>query len=327
MANIVYEHGELLVTVPVSQKIQVYSRDIVQIYTQAGFPNHPPTYNLLYTTQPDETFTSSAFSVETIVKLNAGATFALFAVGTSPAIPSSLASVMGTTNPFDITGLAADPGGAVRLIGGAGLTGANAGGTASVLGGAAGPTGVGGNVFLQGGAGGATSGVGGIADVRGGNATLNSNSGGVKIEAGLATGTGIVGSILLNQQAGTGPATVGIAKTGTVKTVSSTMTAAELKTCIITVNQGAGAASAQQLPTAAAMDTAFFDFAVNHTFEFAVINTSVVAAEVASITTNTGWTLVGAMDIPAYSAAGSLNSSATFWARKTGVATWTLIRV
>lgn len=113
----------------------------------------------------------------------------------------------------------------------------------------------------------------------------------------------------------------------TAKTTSATLTAAEIAAQIITVNQGAGATSAQQLPLASAMDTQFANAAAGDSFDFYVINTSTVDAEDASITTNTGWTLVGNMDVPAYSAAGSLNSSAHFRARKTGTAAWTLYRL
>lgn len=113
----------------------------------------------------------------------------------------------------------------------------------------------------------------------------------------------------------------------TAKTTSATLTTAEVKAGIITVNQGAGGASAQQLPLASAMDTGFPDVAAGYAFDFSVINISTVDAEDASVTTNTGWTLVGSMDIPAYSAAGSLNSSARFRARKTDTATWVLYRI
>lgn len=113
----------------------------------------------------------------------------------------------------------------------------------------------------------------------------------------------------------------------TAKTVSATLTAAELQARIITVNQAAAGASAQQLPLATAMDTAFPDSTAGFAFDFSVINTSTVDAEDASLTTNTGWTLVGNMDIPAYSAAGSLNSSALFRARKTATGAWTLYRI
>jgi len=113
----------------------------------------------------------------------------------------------------------------------------------------------------------------------------------------------------------------------TAKTVSSTLTAAQILAGIITINQGAGAASAQQLPLASAMDTAFPTFAANDAFDFSVINTSVVDAEDASLTTNTGWTLVGSMDLQAHNALASGSSSGRFRARKTGTGAWTLYRL
>jgi len=113
----------------------------------------------------------------------------------------------------------------------------------------------------------------------------------------------------------------------TAKTVSATLTAAELLTKLLTVNQGAGAASALQLPTGTALDTALPSFANDDAFMFSIINISTVDAEDASITVNTGVTIVGNADIPAYSAAGSLNSSGRFLLRKTGTATWVCYRI
>jgi hypothetical protein len=163
----------------------------------------------------------------------------------------------------------------------------------------------GGAVAISGAAGGATSG----------------NGGSVIVTPGALGGTGKAGVIidrgvkLVNQGA---PA---------AKTVSATLTAAEVLTGIITVNQAAAGASALQLPAASAMDTALPDSAAGDAFDLSVINTSTVDAEDASLTTNTGWTLVGSMDIPAYSAAGSLNASGRFRARKTGTAAWVLYRL
>lgn len=113
----------------------------------------------------------------------------------------------------------------------------------------------------------------------------------------------------------------------TAKTVSSTLTAAQILAGIITVNQGAGATSAQQLPDATAMDAGFPTFAAGDAFDFSVINTSTVDAEDASITTNTGWALVGSMDLQAHNALASGSSSGRFRARKTGTAAWTLYRL
>lgn len=109
-------------------------------------------------------------------------------------------------------------------------------------------------------------------------------------------------------------------------TTSATLTAANILTGIITVNQGAGASSAQQLPLATAMDTALPRFAAGDAFDFSVINISTVAAEDASITTNTGWTLAGNMDI-ASNAAATDKSAGRFRARKTGAGAWTLYRL
>lgn len=184
------------------------------------------------------------------------------------------------------------------------------------------PTGAGGDAKMTGGAGGTTSGDGGDAYLQGGAATAgNSNGGDVFLHPGAGAGSGFSGNVVHQG--------LDIVQQGapTAKTVSATLTAAEIKAGIITVNQGAGAASAQQLPLATAMDTAFPNVAAGYAYDFSVINISTVDAEDASLTTNTGWTLVGSMDVPAYSAAGSLNSSGRFRARKTGTGAWTLYRL
>lgn len=131
------------------------------------------------------------------------------------------------------------------------------------------------------------------------------------------------------------PTTVNLSQVGVLgkqaaavaKTVTGTLTGADLLNGVITVNQGGGAASTQTLPTAAALDSAYPAAKVGDCFDFSVINISTVDAEDATIATATGWTLVGAMDVPARSAAGSLNTSARFRACKTGTATWTLYRL
>lgn len=116
--------------------------------------------------------------------------------------------------------------------------------------------------------------------------------------------------------------------TPTAKTVSATLTGAELLSKIITVNQGAGAASALQLPTVADLEAALpKGFQNQDAFEFTLINISTVDAEDASITTNTGWTLVGDMTVPARSANGSLNTSGRFAAVRTSSTAWVLYRV
>jgi len=114
----------------------------------------------------------------------------------------------------------------------------------------------------------------------------------------------------------------------TAKTVSATLTPAELFTKIITVNQQAGAAVALQLPTVAALEAALpAGMQKRDSLEFDLINISTVHADDATITTNTGWTLVGDISVPAKSAAGSLNTSGKFRAVRTSSSAWVLYRV
>ncbi|MER9376001.1 hypothetical protein [Mesorhizobium sp. M0491] len=109
-------------------------------------------------------------------------------------------------------------------------------------------------------------------------------------------------------------------------TVSGTLAPADLLAGIITIAQGAGAPSAQQLPTGTALQNALPDFQLNDAFDVSVINTSVVDAEDATITTNNGMTLVGSMDFPAHSSA-TIPSSGILRFRNTGVDTFTVYRV
>jgi hypothetical protein len=66
--------------------------------------------------------------------------------------------------------------------------------------------------------------------------------------------------------------------------------------------------------------------AAGDAFDFSVINISVVAAEDATLTTNTGWTLVGNMEVQSADALTN-NTSGRFRARKTGAGAWTLYRL
>lgn len=203
-------------------------------------------------------------------------------------------------------------------------TAATAGGALTVKAATGATTGAGGAVSVAGGASGVgATGNGGAANVTGGAAaSTNGNGGDVVLTGGAKTGSGVAGNTMSRSP-------IFGRKQGaqTAKTTSATLTAAEVLAKIITVNQGGAGVSAQQLPTCADLDTALPGFTTDDSFDFSVINISVVDAEDASVTTNTGWTLVGNMDVHAYSAAGSLNSSAMFRARKTGAATWTLYRV
>lgn len=214
-------------------------------------------------------------------------------------------------------------GGAASVTGGAGTTGNTAGSAGSVTGGAGHGTTPGGAAAVTGGVGGTgAGGNGGNATATGGAAGTgsNGNGGDVVLTGGAKDGTGVVGNVVVRSLE------IGHQGAPTAATVSATLAAAALLSGIITVNQGAAGASAQQLPLATAMDTALPNSAANDAFDFSVINISTVAGEPASLTTNTGWTLVGDMDIQANSAA-TTKSAGRFRARKTATGAWTLYRL
>lgn len=152
-----------------------------------------------------------------------------------------------------------------------------------------------------------------------------SSGGVVRIDAGpsgalYATGT-VPRCVNLQQGVLAGGQVAPIAKTTDV-----TLTGAELLAGIITVNQGAAGASALTLPLATAMDTAMPEAVAGTAFDFSVINISTVAAEDATVTTNTGWTLVGGMVVESRDS-DRANSSGRFRARKTATGAWTLYRL
>lgn len=98
---------------------------------------------------------------------------------------------------------------------------------------------------------------------------------------------------------------------------AGTLTAAQMQTGLITSNP-AGAVNLQ-LPLATAMDTALPLSAANSSLDFSIVNIA-GSANTATVTTNTGWTLVGSMAV-------AQNVSGRFRARKTGAGAWTLYRI
>jgi len=104
-------------------------------------------------------------------------------------------------------------------------------------------------------------------------------------------------------------------------TTGVTLTAAQVTNGIILGSPGASAVS-YQLPTCADLDTLVSSAKTNSSFDFSVINVDGSSSGVITLTTNTGWTLVGLMTVVA--TAGTAQS---FRARKTGDGTWTLYRM
>ena len=99
---------------------------------------------------------------------------------------------------------------------------------------------------------------------------------------------------------------------------SATLTSAQLINGIILGSPTTTAA--YTLPLASDLDAVLTNSKVGSTFDFRVIN--VTGSGVITMTTNTGWTLVGLMTIVA-----TAGTTQAFRARKTGDATWTLYRI
>lgn len=200
-------------------------------------------------------------------------------------------------------GATSGAGGAASVTGGAGTAGNSTGGIASLVGGAGQGTAAGAAANVTGGASGAgATGDGAAANVSGGAAlSTNGNGGSVVLTGGAKAGSGIAGGVrvenILVQQV----------SAPTAKTTSSTLTAAQVLTGIITVTQGSGANSAQQMPTGTDLQAALpVDFAVGDSFDFSIINLG-GASETATLTVNTDVTIVGRaiVDVAAATASGS----------------------
>jgi hypothetical protein len=101
----------------------------------------------------------------------------------------------------------------------------------------------------------------------------------------------------------------------TAKTAAATLTPAELATEIITYN---GAAAALTVPLGTDIENAFSSMKVNSSFDFSIIN--IGGTNAATVTANTGCTIVGV-------AAVSANTSATWRVRKTAENTFVFYRV
>ena len=96
-------------------------------------------------------------------------------------------------------------------------------------------------------------------------------------------------------------------------TDAGTLTAADVTNGIITFTNAAD--KNLQLPTVAALEAVVSSAKVNSSFLFSVI---ALGAGGATLTTNTGWTLVGVAKVTAQN---------RYVARKTGDGTWTLYQV
>jgi len=105
-------------------------------------------------------------------------------------------------------------------------------------------------------------------------------------------------------------------------TTGATLTATQVLTGLI-LGSPTGTASSYQLPTVAVLEAGLpSGVKTGVTFDFSVINVDGTGSGVITLTTNTGWTLVGLMTI-----AATAGTAQAFRARKTGATTWSLYRI
>jgi len=110
------------------------------------------------------------------------------------------------------------------------------------------------------------------------------------------------------------------------KTVTAAITAAELAGQLITTT-GATAPSIHQLPTGTLLAAQFPNIAVGDSFDFTVINTGTGASDDATITVNTGVTIVGNPTVGALTDATIISGSGTFRARYSAANTFVVYRI
>lgn len=173
----------------------------------------------------------------------------------------------------------------------------------------------GGALDLTGGVGGTTSGNGGNVPITGGAAGAGSNGDGgdVNLSGGAKDGTGVAGvvrtsSIVLSNQGA-----------AVNHNAAVTLAVADLLAGIITSTPVA--AINLELPLAASVDTALPTAAAGDSFDFSVISLA-GTTDLPTITTNTGWTLVGNMTFTT-----AIGNAGRFRAAKTGAGAWTLFRL
>jgi len=108
---------------------------------------------------------------------------------------------------------------------------------------------------------------------------------------------------------------LGVQGTPGAATGDATLTVAQLLSGILVGNPSTSAA-AYTLPTVASLEATLVNAKIDSTVTLQLINLG-TSSGVITLTTNTGWTLVGRAAVP-------ITTGVTLIARKTGATTWTL---
>jgi hypothetical protein len=86
--NRIFTQGTAVVTVPAGEKIAVQAYSPASVFQEVGYPNFPESQDLLQVVE-NTTYVSAAFTNATNVTIQAGASGALYAVGTEPTISNN----------------------------------------------------------------------------------------------------------------------------------------------------------------------------------------------------------------------------------------------
>lgn len=86
MSNLLYGDGTVEFEIAASDKLAVFSRSPVKVYQLVKFAQHPDQWSLLTEIAADTEYVSSAFASATDVRIEAGASEALYQAGTAPVI-------------------------------------------------------------------------------------------------------------------------------------------------------------------------------------------------------------------------------------------------
>jgi hypothetical protein len=83
--NRIFTQGTATFTVPAGEKVAVQAYSPASVFQEVGYPNFPESQDLL-TVVENTTYVSAAFTNATSVTIQAGASGALYAVGTDPVV-------------------------------------------------------------------------------------------------------------------------------------------------------------------------------------------------------------------------------------------------
>ena len=86
--NIVFNQGTATVTVPAAESIAVQSYSATSVFNEVGYPNFPETQDLLGVVE-NETTVFGPYAAGATIVIQAGASGATYAVGTSPVVSDS----------------------------------------------------------------------------------------------------------------------------------------------------------------------------------------------------------------------------------------------